>query len=504
MFATLTLIGPLRLTDAAGRDLTPRGLKARAALALLATAPGMCLSRAALQDRLWSDRDQRQGSDSLRQMLRELRATAGALFAPAPEGFLALNPDLVQLNLDPVWDVTGQPVPFAADLDPIRDPEFEDWLRDMRLQLDAEPAPQGLGDRVVQMDPVIAAQPEEALPAEILLAEGAAHACDWLPARLVAGPDSARRHGLRLRAMVRRGAEGALVLSVIVSDLTSDIALETRRMMIEGPTAPPPAVVVSDIAAMLIAAGQRAATQAPQFPLADAFSFSAARLTRADRCLIAQQDGPSGQVALALRAWLRHTRMIERLDHDADSLLDEASVQIGRAVALGPQNATVLSVASLQAAMRFQTGAALELAQQALRLNRDNDLAHYAMSFALTEAGRDADALAWAYRSPGGILASLAPASLHLRRAVTHLRMHQFPQAETAAMIALAYAPDCRPALRFLLALRAQRRDEEGAAQTLAALVKVEPDFTPAAFLDPDYPAHTLRHAGLSRFALSL
>lgn len=500
MTAILTLIGPVRLTAASGHDATPRGLRTRAALALIATAPAMRLSRAALQDRLWSTRDQRQGSDSLRQMLRELRACAGSFLAPAPDGFVAFDPDRLRLDLTPGWDLAGAPLPFAADLDPLRDPEFEDWLRDMRLRLDPEePA---AGPMVIRLDPVLAADPADALAVEILLAEAAAQAADWLPARLLAGasPTAAElAHGLRLRAVVSRAGDGRLILSAIVGDLAGAAPPETRRLTVAGPGTPPAAVLVADLVALLIAAGQRADRGGAAFPLADTFSFSPARLARADRTLAARQDGPSGAVALALRSWLRHTRTLERLDADPESVLAEASAQIAQALSRAPQNPTVLAIAALQAAMRFHTGAALELAQRAVAANRDSDLAAYAMSFALTEAGRNADALDRLCGHPGGVLATLAPASWHLRRSVAHLRLRDFASAETATMLALAYAPDCRPALRFLLALRAHRHDAPGMAQTLADLRRLEPDFTPAAFLDPDYPAHTLRHAGIAQ-----
>jgi hypothetical protein len=49
-------MGPLRLSDAEGADLTPRGRKAQGVLALLGTAPGLRRSRSWLQDKLWSDR----------------------------------------------------------------------------------------------------------------------------------------------------------------------------------------------------------------------------------------------------------------------------------------------------------------------------------------------------------------------------------------------------------------------------------------------------------------
>ena len=65
----LDLVGPLCLRDAAGMDLTPRGRKSQGSPALVAVSPALRRSRSWLQDKLWSDRPQEQGSASLRQYL---------------------------------------------------------------------------------------------------------------------------------------------------------------------------------------------------------------------------------------------------------------------------------------------------------------------------------------------------------------------------------------------------------------------------------------------------
>ena len=126
MPATLSLMGSVRLRGAAGGDLTPRSQKARGALAVLGTAPHLRLSRARLQDLLCSERSKQQGSDSLRQMLRELR---GALheekdILQAGVGWIGLDPDRLRIDLSPVYDAGGTPTEFDADID-IPDPEFE-------------------------------------------------------------------------------------------------------------------------------------------------------------------------------------------------------------------------------------------------------------------------------------------------------------------------------------------------------------------------------------------
>src|SRR3954465_8450344 len=71
------VIGAFRVLAHDRQDLTPRGRKARALLAILALTPTRRRSRAALQDKLWSDRGPEQGADSLRQTLSEIRRALG-------------------------------------------------------------------------------------------------------------------------------------------------------------------------------------------------------------------------------------------------------------------------------------------------------------------------------------------------------------------------------------------------------------------------------------------
>lgn len=125
----LDLVGPLSLHDADGNDLTPRAKKAQGLLALVATSPKLRRSRSWLQDKLWSDRGQRQGADSLRQCLVEIRSALGEHVdcLRTDHTFVALDPDAVNIR---TWPEEAEPhgAEFLEGLD-VRDPEFEDWLR---------------------------------------------------------------------------------------------------------------------------------------------------------------------------------------------------------------------------------------------------------------------------------------------------------------------------------------------------------------------------------------
>lgn len=138
----LDLLGPLQLTDAAGCNLTPRSRKAQGLLALIATAPGLRRSRAWVQDKLWSDRGQEQGSASLRQCLTEIRSALGRHVGclGAEAGWIALDPALVRVRAELPGGDDAEEAEFLMGLD-IRDPEFENWVRDQRLRFMAVRAP---------------------------------------------------------------------------------------------------------------------------------------------------------------------------------------------------------------------------------------------------------------------------------------------------------------------------------------------------------------------------
>lgn len=144
------LLGTLTVTGPGGEDLTPRGAKVCGLLALLAVAKGRWCSRAWLQDKLWSDRGQRQGQDSLRHAVADLRAALGAhAGALRVEGRnLGLDRERVLIDLHDALPPGIDPAPagatFLEGID-IRDREFDAWLRGMRDSLHERP-PQPPGD----------------------------------------------------------------------------------------------------------------------------------------------------------------------------------------------------------------------------------------------------------------------------------------------------------------------------------------------------------------------
>ena len=121
----VALLGPIVATGADGRDLLPRGRKARALLAVLALASPEPVRRERITALLWSGRSAQQGRASLRQCVHELNNALG----PAA-GLLAANRSLLGLRgaaLVIIPDHSTHPMRLVEDLTGI-DPAFDQFL----------------------------------------------------------------------------------------------------------------------------------------------------------------------------------------------------------------------------------------------------------------------------------------------------------------------------------------------------------------------------------------
>lgn len=367
MSATLSLMGSVRLRSAAGDDLTPRSQKARGALALLGTAPDLRLSRVRLQDLLWSDRGKQQGSDSLRQMLRELRNALGSHkdILLTGVGWVGLNPERTRIDLTPVYDAGGAPIEFAADID-IPDPEFESWLRDMRLRLTPEDdgptvferngaaLPSAMGapmilhrpqaNYVVALSAVESNESRAHVIGEMIMNEAAARACEMIPARLAdSADDISAVTGTQMGGICYSTGSDCSLMTVM-RDLPSKRRDWTRRFTIrtDEETATMRHAVAQITVALLDRARRTASPNWTAFPMWDVFSYSADRLQAADRILAAMSDEPNSAIALALRSYLRNTLLFERLTDDPQRCSDEADEFVSRARQMAPSNPVVL------------------------------------------------------------------------------------------------------------------------------------------------------------------
>jgi hypothetical protein len=132
------LMGNLCLRDSDGIDRTPGGQKARALVGLLALTPDHRRPRRWVEQKLWSDRSPEQASNSLRQVLMELRSALGPVAdcLQADRQSIGLLPLETDLDLDPECGRTALAAGYDLMQDVhVRDAAFAEWLKTQRAQI---------------------------------------------------------------------------------------------------------------------------------------------------------------------------------------------------------------------------------------------------------------------------------------------------------------------------------------------------------------------------------
>lgn len=127
----VTFVGVFSLADATGEDLCPRGQKPKALLSYILYNAGHKLSRNKLIAMFWADRGEKQGRDSFRQALHQIRMHLGE----HAEGLLDIDRHSVMARKEALsadiwqasgyrWDICG---PFLEELGMVS-AEFENWV----------------------------------------------------------------------------------------------------------------------------------------------------------------------------------------------------------------------------------------------------------------------------------------------------------------------------------------------------------------------------------------
>jgi tetratricopeptide (TPR) repeat protein len=519
----LKLAGPVRLTGPDGCDLTPRPARAKALLAMLGVSPGRRRPRPWVQDKLWSDRPPAQGAGSLRQLLTEIRDALGphrdCLRAEA--GWLALDEERVEVALDPEpddWELTGEPPEFAAGLD-VPDPEFEDWLRDLRAAYDARlserPAPPahaaaGLSRTVVLIAPAEAEDGALRTLADMAAAEVAERMGSVAAAEAVfAAPDAAlrARAALSLHVSGVMDRDGAL-LQAQWRDPARGAVLTTLRRLVRraagrrGEAGPVDLLVAETTTAGILELGKRARRADPADAEAAAHRAlsglpvfdSVESALECDRLLARAAEANPSAVLRAYRAQLRVVAILERMPGVQEHAGQEAVALIDEALRDDPSNPMIAAIAAEVALhVEGRPEKAMTLAEQAVARDPANPLirSNYAQALAFRGETRRAHTEALTALK----LAAGHPriASWHMRCCVTAVRRGLYKDALRFARTAHELSPTFKPPLRFLAALCFHLGDETGAATALAKLKALEPDFSLDLMASPDYPVASLR-----------
>lgn len=503
MQCTLDLAGPVRLTGPRGEPLTPRGMKTRGLLALLGTARGLKMTRAALQDRLWSESEPEHGSASLRQALAELRRAldrapdAGREILVQGPAWVGLDPARLRVVLDPPpgYDPGEGRIEFAQDLD-IADAEFEDWVRGMRSACaarweDKRAAAQPDAVRLCVIPPA-GALPEVAIVAGMVLDDIVTNAGEMMS--LIVTDEAPGAYTLACSAI---GDASGFMLHLKLCAPPFGKSLWSASWPITLATAQNMLPRIATAAALELVQAVSRGQPGAALPVTALFSFDRERLMIADKHLSRLREVFSPGIALAWRAYVRHTMLLERLAPDEAETRAEAGEMIAQAQALAPHSPTALAVAALLALWDKRPSYAYELLSLALRQNPTHALAHFAMPGALADLGQDQEAYRHTVDARQAMYAFPSHSSWLFRNALAALRLGRFGEALAHADAAVGFAPEFRPALRAQAALRYHFGDETGAAAAVAQLKRLEPDFSLDLMASDAYPVSTLRAAGL-------
>ena len=516
----ISLRGQFRIEAPDGSEVTPTGAKAQGLMALVASDRHLRRGRAWLADKLWSDRAQPQAQASLRQCLSEIRKTLG----PWADGFVtdrrvvALDPARVVVDSAPSADPGGGV--FLEGLD-VRDPEFEDWLRQMRAS-----GPQSAGAPVGQGGGVM---PRPKRPAQVVLLASSApgtptrDAEDWFIDVLFRTLSEQFTYDIHFQ-MPDQAAAGAMVVMtvqtfgpgpldgatrVVVSEMPAGRTLWTETQKgAPGEGGRIALYALSHRALRALSDGLSAPTRVPGDPdanhlaaqaLQNMFSMRKEGLELADRQLVAALALEERGVFHAWRAQLAAIRHIEQTGRDRQDLTDLSRAAAARALEMESQNSSVLSgVANARLVLEDDPIAAGTLAKAGVDANPANPLAWWALANARLYSGQAEDA--WSAALMSQRLAARSnfrfwtDFQVSLVAAVTGRAREAIEMGELSG----ALAPNFRPPMRYLTALYAQKGDRENALRAARQLALREPDFAVSKLVDdPAYPVSMMRQAGL-------
>lgn len=513
---TLALFGPFTVTLDDGLSLMPKGTKARALLALLATTQSASRRRVWLQDILWSDRGPQQRAASLRQALAELRKCFADLpdLLHADRHTISLNPEM--LLLDRSAQADGQI--FLEDLN-VRDPAFTAWLglqrmHNMQPQTPEPVVPQPDARPITGLRHIAlickSDYDENAILLEHMIHDGLA-----LAIREAAGHHVRSSVGLDMNAgglvcFIKAvvPASGNAMVRVTVEDLPSGQLIFANSIPLskEAALTPDAPEVLRLIMRVTETIRHLETSPIPVISTASLvseaitqmFSFEPSRVAKAVTLLEdANARDPSGIV----HAWLAQAYNIQAIERHVPidaAFLERVEESCRVALATAPLNSDVLAaVANARVNLNLDYAAGLELSHRAIETNPANPLAWWAYSNASLCIGRTEQALATAlksqYLAQGTRFEFWADFQLSIVAAV----QGKTAQAMQLSERSVALTPAFRPPLRYLIALYALAGDVDETRRVTHKLINEESDFTINRMVaDETYPIGIMRRYG--------
>lgn len=525
---SLALYGRFRLTDAQGEDVTPVGQKARGLIALLALSKEHCRTREWLQDKLWSESTPQNGAASLRQSLMDIRRALGQHTETLITGrdMIALDPRHFTLVQNRPLNRQGSDAyaEIFSDLN-IRDPEFEDWIRDQRLAL-ATISPLELPRELKLGAPIKPAiffrsstdnSPESDLITRHLLTLATTSLLDAADLQIFHTTaasnlqrDSGPAAGLAVSvATMSRSGHAHVTLSVVHP--VSGQVFWSHSYQLSASQLPFDEEKLHPISAALVEAVLMALKQhAEDLGIPDCaaliakqgrdliFRFDRNSLIVGDRCLEqAYAYSPRPQY-LAWRAFLRTMANFQHRGSDFLSSPVEIETLAREAIRQAPESAITLGIgAQVEYLLGGSPRTSVQLASRAVGFDPLNAINLAILSNTELVLGRLNEGRSAALHALHLAGAGEDRAFIEFFCCMAAAAQADYQAAIDHAEAALILRPDFRAPLRYLVALYSHTDQGGNLQRVLGKLRGAEPGFKPERLLDNDYPVTTLRRMPL-------
>ncbi|WGI21383.1 transcriptional regulator [Amylibacter sp. IMCC11727] len=515
-------IGPFQVLGPDATPLTPKGSKACALLAILALTDGKSRPRRFLEEKLWSGRAPEQAGQSLRQELTQIRRALGDhtdCFI-VDRSTVRLDPELVSVDYDDFDGTTHKGRELLEGL-LVRDTAFEGWLQEVRGAFDRRKSAlvarnKGLVLRTRTSDPntgasgilgdVLANQIGQNIAEQVRawrhvnvrMAETDQDAAEIEIDAQVAEEGGQSLAFIRLthaqtgRVLHTQKAQvDASSMRAATEDLLADITVEAAEKTLDAMANTFP----SERPELASAAMARRAVREME-------TFEASRLDVADRLLRSAYDIDQNGLFLAWQSLLKTIQLTELLSTNRSSDLEMIEGLNRKALEMDGDNPLVQALVNqVQVLMFTDLGAANAVASQQLDPNLSGAFSLSSLASANMWEG-DAET---AYQLTKKATDLAGRSSFHhwwdTFHCISCIASGRYEEAIQFGESAARVTPNFRPPLRHLLALYAHMGDRENMWKMVAALKRLEPDFSLERFkFDETYPVRTLRRANLLNF----
>lgn len=530
---SIDLVGVPRVTAPCGQDLTPRGVRKRAILGMVALSPNNAVSRRWLEVMLWPESDSARASASLRQAIAGIRREFSEKYDVLKSDRLDVGLDRSRVRVD-VLDsqelafkklLAGRDLLEGID---ISSEDFEDWLRQERSTLTAQAENAKPDDhcgkataseppqvRTVQK-PLIVAETQSGQSAiEMFVAECIVGQLGQTATQLIRTDFRVLddRYGPVVQSpssscLIRvQELNGKTYVLLRLSDRMSGRMYWNRRSRVE----------VDEDESIFDAAASLATEAAEVFATKDAnsselqianamavaaiddiFSFDPQRLLAAQDKLTKSNEIDPHAPRPALCALAKAFSALEDPGCNREDLKDIVRPLIEQSRQLDPSNPIALAFLADVADHVFDDiETAMGLAKSAIRSNAGFGYAYASLSAMELLQGQADNALASARKAHSQLSnTSLEILSL-MRLCVASMNAGLTIEAMDAAQRAADLAPLSCPPLRHLYALKLAIGDRAGARSVLKRLRTVEPEFSMKRLReDLGYPSPSIRRMG--------